>query len=122
MNQPNDISVESLFSLQALQIGDQAFQKKMILMYMDSFEEFKTHYRHALINRNVKLVQELLHKMRPAFQIIQVDLLNNLIDQGVQLVKDPASDTEMLTQIIERVEYLSSRIISDLSEAIQKLR
>ena len=112
---------KTFFNLQALTIGDQAFQKKMICIYMDTFQDFKTSYCEALRCRNLQHIQDLLHKFRPAFHIIQVQSLNRLIEKGASLIQLTEPQDLELNNLACQVEGHCDLIIEELKKALQFL-
>jgi hypothetical protein len=106
------------FDLQALTIGDQDFQRKMVRIYMDTFQDFKTSYCEALRCRNLLHLQDLLHKFRPAFHIIRVKALNQLIEKGAPLLQVNEIEELELSNLACQVEGHCDRIIEELQKVL----
>jgi PAS domain S-box-containing protein len=124
LEEGSQFHAEHLFNLSNLAVmsdGDIAFQKEFLGVCIQSFEEFRIDYRSALLSQNTPQIRGLLHKMRPALQLMNILALDPVIEQGSQLLQEAKVDTDSLNQIVRQMDSISGQIIRELEITAQGL-
>ncbi len=125
LEEATQFHAEKLFNLSNLAVmsdGDIAFQKEFLGVCIQSFEEFRVEYRSALLSQNSPQIRGILHKMRPALQLMNILALDPVIEQGSALLQATTVDSDSLNHIVQQMEAISGQIIRELEITAKELQ
>lgn len=100
--------------------GDPEAMKEFYEAAIISFSEFCEDYKKCMKNRDLEELRKVGHRIRPAAQMLGLELVNEKYEDSKQLLMDQESDKRVTTAVNE-VDKLCDKIIGDFKDKIDQI-
>lgn len=101
--------------------GDPEAMKEFYEAAIISFSDFCNDYKTCMNNRDFEELRKVGHRIRPAAQMLGLDLVNKKYEDAKQLLQNDASDEELKTAVDE-VDTLCSKIVENFKDKISRIQ
>ncbi len=96
-----------------LLFGDEEYVDQFIDASIDSFTEFRDHFKQNMESGNLNGLKNAGHKIKPVAQILKLDPILEIYEESKSLLENNAADTD-IALIVDKMSNYCNRLIEDL--------
>jgi hypothetical protein len=96
--------------------NDQDYLVELKTLYIDFFKNLMEEYPRLLTEQNFKDLRVFLHKIKPAVKYLELNLLENLLNQGILMLKNTNYEISQAENIIKDIIIICQKSLEKLQE------
>lgn len=98
--------------------GDKDYFREFVLASVESFTEFRDRYNEAVKNRDLKVLRDAGHKIKPAAQMMNLSRLLELYDHSKEKLEN--GNTGEVDSLVEEMNIYCDQILADLHRMLNR--
>lgn len=98
--------------------GDKEYFREFVLASIESFSEFRDRYNEAVKNRDLKVLRDAGHKIKPAALMMNLNRLLELYENSKGMLEN--EQTGEIDPLVEEMNHYSDQILADLHKMLNR--
>ncbi len=98
--------------------GDKEYFREFVLASIESFSEFRDRYNEAVKNRDLKVLRDAGHKIKPAALMMNLNRLLELYENSKGMLENEQAGE--IDPLVEEMNHYSDQILADLHKMLNR--
>src|SRR5690625_2145498 len=98
--------------------GDKEYFREFVLASIESFSEFRDRYNEAVKNRDLKVLRDAGHKIKPAALMMNLNRLLELYENSKGMLENEHAGE--IDPLVEEMNHYSDQILADLHRMLNR--
>lgn len=98
--------------------GDKEYFREFVLASIESFSEFRDRYNEAVKNRDLKVLRDAGHKIKPAALMMNLNRLLELYENSKGMLENEHAGE--IDPLVEEMNHYSDQILADLHKMLNR--
>jgi translation elongation factor EF-G len=99
--------------------GDAEFKAELVAALFKSLSELKEKYLEGSEMKDLEIISQIRHKVKPALALFEIDTLNNIIQEGKEIISEKGFNEDFmvhLEQFLDAVQEAIDQVESHLNQ------